>query len=149
MWFDTQSAVEHPRDAVSRFRQTLAFALTLALFGPNGALCAGWAATPEARMECCADEDCPMHKGGTSDASRSAHVLTQAEADACCAMSEGKQSETSSPTAVVSLAAPVLDAGVVLPPSLPARLLAERWRRDAPGIDPSVPRHILLSVFLV
>jgi hypothetical protein len=141
--------VEHPTDVVGRFRQALAFALTLALVGANGALCAGWAATPEARMECCADADCPMHKGGTLDGSRSAHVLTQAEADACCAMSERKQSETSSPTALVVLAAPVLDAGVVLSPSLPARVLGESWRRDAPSVVPPVPRHILLSVFLL
>jgi hypothetical protein len=133
---------------VRRFRRALAFALTLTLFGANGVLCAGWAATPEARMECCADADCPMHKGDPA-ASPSARALTQAEADACCAVSERKQSESSSPTAVVYLAAPVLEVGVVLPPSLPARLLAETWRRDAASVVSPVPRHILLSVFLL
>jgi hypothetical protein len=133
---------------VARFRRVLAFALTLTLLGANGALCAGWAATPEARMECCADADCPMHKGDP-DASSSVRALTQAEADACCAVSEHKQSDTSSPTAVASLAAPVLDAGVVLPPSLPARSLVEAWRRDAARVVSPVPRHLLLSVFLV
>jgi hypothetical protein len=98
-------------------------------------------------MECCADADCPMHKG--SEESSSEYLLTQAEADACCAVSEHKQSDTSSPTAVVSLAAPVLDAGVILPPSLPARLMDEAWRRDAASLVSPVPRHILLSVFLV
>ena len=146
--FDTPLAVEHPRHVVGRFRRALAFALPLTLLGANGALCAGWAATPEARMECCADADCPMHKGST-EKSPSEHVLTQAEADACCAVSEQKQSDSPNPTAVVVLAAPVLGAGALLAPSLPARLLSEKWRPDAASVVPPVPRHILLSVFLV
>jgi len=133
---------------VERFRRVLAFALALTLLGANGALCAGWAATPEARMACCADADCPMHRG-SREASQSAHALTQAEADACCAKSESRQADTSSPTAVVALAAPVLDAGLVLPPSLPARISVDAWRRDAARVVSPVPRHILLSVFLV
>jgi hypothetical protein len=99
-------------------------------------------------MECCADADCPMHKGNTEHSS-SAHVLNQAEADACCAVSEQNQSDAPNPTAVVVLAAPVLEAGVLLAPSLPAGLLREKWRRDAPSLVSPVPRHILLSVFLV
>ena len=140
--------MEHPRHVVGRFRRALAFALTLTLLGANGALCAGWVATPEARMECCADADCPMHRG-SSEESPSAQVVTQAEADACCAVSEQKQSDSPNPTTVVVLAAPVMEAGVVVAPSLPARLLSEKWRPDAPSVVPPVPRHILLSVFLV
>ena len=122
--------------------------LCLGFVAGNAAVCAGWLPTPQARMACCADADCPMHKGDP-DASSSVRALTQAEADACCAVSEHKQSDTSSPTAVASLAAPVLDAGVVLPPSLPARSLVEAWRRDAARVVSPVPRHLLLSVFLV
>lgn len=147
-WFDTPSAWEHPRDVVGRLRRVLAVALSLTLLGANGAVCAGWAATPEARMACCADADCPMH-AADHEASPPAHAHGQASADACCAVSERKQSETSSPATVVSLAAPVLDAGVVLAPSVPARFLRERWRTAAPSLVPPVARHVLLSVFLI
>lgn len=147
-WIDTCLALDHPRHVVGRFRRALAFGLTLTLLGANGALCAGWAATPEARMECCADADCPMHKG-SAERSLSEHVLTQAEADACCAVSEQKQSDSPNPTAVVVLTAPVLEASALLAPSLPVRLLSEKWRPDAARVVAPVPRHILLSVFLV
>jgi hypothetical protein len=120
----------------------------LALVAGNVAECAGWAATPEARMACCADSDCPMHKGESSN-SASKRVITQAQADSCCAASERHQSESSNPTAVAAISAAPLGVGVVLPPVVPTLLLTDGWRTEAPVHSPPVARHVLLSVFLV
>ena len=125
-----------------------ALLLCLGFVAGNADVCAGWLLTPDARMACCADNDCPMHKG-ESDESVSQRVLTQAEADACCAASERKQSDTPTPTTIVPIAAPVLGPGIVLPARIPARVSSDGWRTGAPGFIPPVPRHILLSVFLV
>ena len=44
-------------------RRLAAVILTMGLLAGNAAVCAGWLATPEARMACCAEGgDCPMHK---------------------------------------------------------------------------------------
>jgi hypothetical protein len=100
-------------------------------------------------MACCADgSECPMHQGG-SEESGSAHVLTQAEADACCAASEPDRSTSSNPTAVATISAAVLGVAVVRPAVAPALVLTDDWRTDAPAPGPPVPRHLLLSVFLV
>ena len=57
--------------------------LTLALSAGNAAVCAGWANTPEARMDCCAKVvDCPGHQGSHHH-SGARHVPTQAQADLC------------------------------------------------------------------
>ena len=114
----------------------------------NAAICAGWAATPEARMACCADEDnCPMHKGGNSSGSE--RVISQAQADACCAVSAGQQSNQSTPTFVTVISNAVLGVGVVVPMPAPALVLSDGWRTVAPILIAPVPRHVLLSVFLV
>jgi hypothetical protein len=99
-------------------------------------------------MACCADEDCPMHKGG-SDESSSQRVVTQAQADACCAASERDQSDSTNPTTVTAISAAVLGTGVVLPAITPSLVLTDGWRTDAPIHSPPVPRHVLHSVFLV
>ena len=122
--------------------------LCLGLLAGTAAVCAGWAATPEARMACCADADCPMHKGG-SDESGSQRVITQAQADACCAASGRDQSDSTNPTAIAAISAAVLGSGVVLPASAPVRVLTDGWRTDVPIPIALVPRHILLSVFLM
>jgi hypothetical protein len=122
--------------------------LCLGFVAGNAAVCEGWLPTPEARMACCADAECPMHKGG-SDESVSQRVLTQAEADACCAASERKQSDTPNPTHIVSIAAPVLVTGIVLAAPIPARVMSDGWRTESPNLIPPVRRHLLLSVFLV
>jgi hypothetical protein len=89
-----------------------------------------------------------MHKA-RSDESGSERVITQAQADACCAASERDQSNSSNPTAIAAISATVLGAGVVLPAVTPSLVLTDGWRMDAPIHGPPVPRHILLSVFLV
>jgi len=130
-------------------RQLNVLALTVAMLASNGWICAGWAATPEARMACCEDEDtCPMHEGDAAG-SGDAHAVTQVQADSCCATSEQKNSSQSSPTSVATISSAVLGTGVVLPVSAPARVLSDAWRTVVPIPIGPVPRHVLLSVFLV
>jgi hypothetical protein len=43
----------------------------------------------------------------------------------------------------------VLGLGVVVPASVPALVLSDAWRLSAPIPIAPVPRHVLLSVFLV
>jgi hypothetical protein len=111
------------------------------------AQCAGWQSTAEARMECCAhEEQCPMHKGtGGSVAER---TVTQQEADTCCARSERVPSTPSSSSQI----APVTFVVVSTPPAvlLPdVAVLATHWESSVPIAASPVPRHVLLSVFLV
>jgi hypothetical protein len=125
-----------------------ALALTFGLMAGNAAICAGWLPSPEARMACCADGgECPMHRGD-SHRSGSERVLTQAQADSCCASSEGKNSK-STPPFDVAITAAVLGAGTVLPANVPALVLSDGWRTSAPIPVAPVPKHVLLSVFLV
>ena len=114
----------------------------------NAAICAGWMPSPEARMACCAEgAECPMHEGD-SHRSGSGRVLTQAQADSCCASSERQNSNQSSPSFVAATAA-VLGVGIVLPATVPALVLSDGWRTSAPLRVAPVPKHVLLSVFLV
>lgn len=137
-------------EPVLRFcRQLSAAVLTLALTAANGAVCAGWLPTPEARMECCSEGDtCPMHKG-ESDGTGSDRVITQAQADSCCASSERDNISQPSPTLAAAITPPVLGAAVVLPASVPALVLSDGWRTTAPIPTAPAPKHVLLSVFLV
>jgi hypothetical protein len=119
------------------------------LLGGNAAVCAGWLATPEARMACCAQGgDCPMHKGD-SHSSGSERVLTQTQADSCCASSERENPNQSNPSFVSAITAAVLGVVVVLPADVPALVLSDGWRTSAPIPGAPVPKHVLLSVFLV
>ena len=146
---DSVRAVEHPREVVRFVRRLAALALAFGLMAGNAAICAGWMPTPEARMACCADGgDCPMHKGD-SHRSGSEPGLTQAQADSCCASSERENSSQSSPTFVSAITAAVLGVGMVLPASVPALVLSDAWRTSAPIPIAPVPKHVLLSVFLV
>src|SRR6188508_2568771 len=130
-------------------RRASALILAMGLLAGNAAVCAGWLATPEARMACCADGvECPMHKGD-SHRSGSVRVLTQAQADSCCAAAEGQNSNQSNPSFVTAITAAVLGVGMVLPANVPALVLSDGWRPAAPTRPGPVPRHVLLSVFLV
>ena len=125
-----------------------ALLLMFALMAANAAICAGWMPTAEARMACCAGGECPMHKGD-SHRSGPERVLTQAQADSCCASSESKNSNQSNPTFVAVITAAVLGTANVLPADIPALVLSDGWRTSAPIRVAPVPKHVLLSVFLV
>ena len=115
--------------------------------GPSG-LCAGWEPTPEARMACCLDEaTCPMHHK-SSATGRAGDAVTQAQADSCCAASDGDDSAASASAFV-----PVVSLGPVTSPISDAGSPPDAWldsRRDAVPLPGShVPKHLLLSVFLI
>ena len=100
-------------------------------------------------MACCAEGgECPMHKG-RSEESGSEQFISQAQADACCAASERDQSSSSNPAPAAAISAAVLGVGVVLPSITPALVLTDGRRTAALLSSPPVPRHVLLSVFLV
>ena len=137
-------------EIVRLFHRLTAALLCLGLIAGNAAICAGWAATPQERMACCEEgRNCPMHTRETDD-SGSGKVLTQANTDSCCLVSEGRKSnDPQVPTFAAALSFAVLGPGVVLPPSVPALVLSDRWRTVLPIPATPVPRHVLLSVFLV
>ena len=89
-----------------------------------------------------------MHEGD-SQGSSADRVLTQVDADTCCAASERENSSPSTPTYVGATSFAVLGPGIVLPVSVPSRVLSNDWRIVAPLRDAPVPKHVLLSVFLV
>jgi hypothetical protein len=153
-WPSSLRLTPAPRSIILRsvpivIRRLSALLLAAGLLAGNAAVCAGWLPTPEARMACCSEgHECPMHKGD-SPSSGSARVVTQAQADSCCASSERENSSQSSPTFVAAITAAVLGVGVVLPANVPALVLSDAWRTSAPIPVAPVPKHVLLSIFLV
>jgi hypothetical protein len=130
-------------------RQLSAIVMSLALFAGHTAVCAGWAPTPEARMACCAEDGtCPMHKG-ESHGTGSGRMISQVQADNCCAASERESSSQPNPPFVAAITSAVLGTAIVLPASVPALVLSDGWRTSAPIPIAPVPKHVLLSVFLV
>ena len=89
-----------------------------------------------------------MHKGESHDSS-SHHEMTQSEADSCCASSRPEQSNRAASSIVVAASLAMLGPGVVLPASVPALVLSDNWRTAVPIPATPIPRHVLLSVFLV
>jgi len=129
-------------------RRLAAVAMVLTLCVGNLAVCAGWQASPEARMECCQNgTSCPMHKSG-AHGSHSTQSISQSQADTCCAASSNR---TEPPTAVSSFA-PVSAAALpalvpfVVPVAVPA---LDEWRVLVPLPVSRVPKYLLLSVLLV
>lgn len=147
-----------------RFTRRLAVISLIFLFSHTGlGLCAGWEATAEARMACCTDEhgSCPMHASSTRQAASPDRVLTaasrehapsrvvtQAEADACCASAERDDARPPIVSAAPALPVPaVADARLVLIPD--AGLAVDRWRASVQLPASQVPRHLLMAVFLI
>ena len=146
--FDSISRVQHPTRVGTFSRRLAVLATVLTLSVGNLAICAGWQATADARMECCKNgTSCPMHKSDPHG-SRSTHYITQAQADTCCAASSNR---AQSPTAVSSFAlvnAAALPA--IVPSVVPVAVHAlEEWRALVPRPAPPVPKHLLLSLLLV
>jgi len=124
-------------------------AITLVLFisGGDAALCAGWEVTAEARMACCVSGACPMHQSG-QHGSDSADTVSQAEADICCVASESAGPTPTSPVFAVVLpsAIPVQQLFAFVSPLI---LMADATREPIPLSGSLVPKHLLLSVFLI
>ena len=129
-------------------RRIATIALVLFISAGDVGLCAGWEATAEARMACCVEGgSCPMHKSDRPG-SDSARVLSQAEADSCCAASESDDSTPS--TSTFAMAVPPATVAHALFASVPpAALPRDAAREPVPLAGSQVPRHLLLSVFLI
>jgi hypothetical protein len=129
-------------------RRLAAVAAVLMLCIGNVAVCSGWQATPEARMACCQDEaTCPMHKS-ESHGSGSKHHVTQVQADNCCAGSERNDSATTQAAFASSGIVALVPANIPLVVTLSVPALQE-WRAFIPLPVSTIPKHLLLSVFLV
>ena len=130
------------------FRRVAAFVAALALCAGNVAVCAGWQATPEARMACCMDDTtCPMHTSDNHEHS-SRHVVSQAQADSCCAAAPQRRDapaagSTFAASGVMTL---VPIAAFTVPVSA---FMSRQWRALVPLPVSSTPKHLLLSVLLL
>jgi hypothetical protein len=116
-----------------------------------GAACEGWQSTPEARMACCdaADARCTMHEPPPATVGHGhAGHHAQGDADTCCAMSEPGQAGERGVTYAPSAAAATIDAAASERAGSPATAYA-RHRSTAPPPRGHVPKHVLLSVFLL
>jgi hypothetical protein len=134
---------------LSLVRRLAAVVAILALSVGNVAVCAGWESTPEARMACCMDDmSCPMHKA-ESHHSDSTRILSQAQADSCCAAASNRHDSASPSSAFASsgaLAPVQVAAALPAPHAVPA---LQGWRALVPLPVSPVPKHLLLSVLLV
>lgn len=139
----------HPTVVELLFRRAAALVVALTLGAAGWAECAGWQATPEARMACCSDSDvCPMH-GSPEPGSGSGSLVTQAQADSCCAVSDADDSTPSAGAFALSLTAALVTSplATLAPVTTPA--LLDAWRAQVPLPGAHVPKHVLLSVFLI
>lgn len=128
-------------------RRIAAALLTLALAVGQADVCSGWMPTPEARMACCSEDGlCPMHKSESGDGPT--RIVSQAEADRCCAASEHEDSAPSQSNAgfFLTLAVALSPIPALLPEPEPQPHI---WRASVPISASHVPKHLLLSVFLV
>lgn len=136
----------HHRNVLTIARTVAASLIAVFLSGPV-AVCAGWQATPEARMACCLEGDeCSMHSsedpGGIAT-----RAVTQADADSCCAASEQDDASPTEKSLVAVAAQPQATHSILLLP--PATPQAVAQYRRAPDRIFDVPRNVLLSVFLI
>ena len=146
---DTSVAPVHPRIVELLFRRTAAFVVALTLVGAGWAECAGWQASPEARMACClGSADCPMH-GSTEPGASSDRVVTQAQADSCCAASDPGDSTPSAVVFSLTLSAALVPSTLSTLAPITAPPAFDAWRTHVPIPIGQVPKHVLLSVFLI
>jgi hypothetical protein len=133
--------------AVRFSRRLSAVLLTLALAATQVGVCAGWMPTPEARMACCSEDgSCPMHQPDSQD-DGSRRIVSQADADRCCAASEDEESIPSPSSAAFSVTFAVLLSPFAA--LLPEPESGPDFCASVPVPTRHVPKHVLLSVFLV
>jgi hypothetical protein len=88
-----------------------------------------------------------MHKSDSPN-SNSAPTVSQAEADSCCAASENDRSSQSSSTFASTISPAVLGTPRALP-AVPDVAVRPAGTAAVPLPPSHVPKHVLLSVFLV
>lgn len=144
--------VQHPNEGVeNRSRRIAAVILALGLVVGVWRPCAGGEVTADARLSCCSrNAMCPMRKAhGHGHGHGVAMTVSQAEADACCASADRPPS---APAPVTVVAAPPLVPVLGLfaaPPAVVPVTLAD-WHGPPPLLaHRQLPRHLLLSVFLI
>src|SRR5687768_5531284 len=100
-------------------------------------------------MACCSSGGCPMHDSTHAGAGFERGV-TQAQADSCCAASNSDDSTPFSTTFSISLSAALVTSALptLAPPAAPAASF-DAWRTHVPRPAGQVPKHVLLSVFLI
>jgi len=139
----------HPRAVKLLLRRAAALVVAVTLGIAGWAECAGWAFTPEARMACCSDSGpCPMH-GASESGSRTERVVTQAQADSCCAASDQSESTPSAPAFSISLSAALVVPLTTIEPVTALSTPLGSWREHVPLPGSQAPKHLLLSVFLI
>ena len=122
--------------------------LALALAAGQAGVCSGWMPTAEARMACCSDDGrCRMHDS-ESESDGSKRVVSQAEADRCCAAAEQEESSPSTSNLAFSVTLAVVISPVPVLIQEP-QAHANIWRASVPIPAANVSKHLLLSVFLV
>ncbi len=146
---DTFVAAMHPTVVGLLLRRAATIFLALALGAAGWAECAGWAPTPEARMACCSARGaCPMH-AGSERGSQAQRVVTQAQADSCCAASAQRESTPTAPAFCISLAAALVGPLPAIEPVVALSADVGYWREHIPLPGNRAPTHLLLSVFLI
>ena len=137
--------VAHSGDVRSVLRGVATVVCVLAFAQSAVALCAGWEATPEARMQCCEDGACALHHH-EHGAPRT--QISRASADDCCAQSAGSESSPSGTVFASTITLAVLQSHSLVVMSLaPVQALSAPWETPSPPTH--VPKHLLLSVLLV
>lgn len=100
-------------------------------------------------MACCLDSDvCPMH-GSPEPGSGSGSLVTQAQADNCCAASDTDDSTPSAGAFSVSPSAALVTSPLTTLAPVTTPGLLDAWRAHVPLPGAHVPKHVLLSVFLL
>ena len=126
-------------------RRLAAVVCLLACAQSAWAQCAGWQTTPEARRQCCESGACPLHH---RDNNAPGARVTQGAADDCCAQAQQHESSPSAtifaPTMTLAVLQSLPPAVVILVATAP---LSAPWETPSPPAH--VPKHVLLSVFLV
>jgi hypothetical protein len=146
--FDSVTKVEHPRNVRLLMTRVVTLIAIITLTFNTSAQCAGWQETAEARMACCANEtECPMHPAGPGGA-QSPRSVTQSQADACCSLSE-HSSSTPSASSHDSLYTLIAQSTLSTVPLLDTAPVNHTWHAVTAISAVPVPRHLLLSVFLI
>jgi hypothetical protein len=76
-------------------------------------------------------------------------VISQADADNCCASAEREAPGPSTSTFAITISPAVLGAAIILPADTPALVLSQLSRNLTPIPASPVPKYVLLSVFLL